>query len=112
VLFIDAMDEVYLRQRKFRDVVRRLALEIDFALRDLQIVVTARNGTWTSSDRTDLANLLRQRVAEPTVRVVTFEPIDADALAALAKAAGVNDLADFLRCFEEDELYQLLEHRS
>ncbi len=111
VLFLDAVDEVYLRQRKFRDVTRRLAKEIDFATRDIQIVLTVRNGAWSMADRNDLTDLLRPRKADPTIKVVTFEPIDADALGALARAAGVKDVDAFLRRFEEDELYNLLDLR-
>ena len=111
VLFLDAVDEVYLRQRKFRDVTRRLAKEIDFGTRDIQIVVTVRNGAWSTGDRNDLADLLRPRKADPSIKVVTFEPIDADALGALAGAAGVTDVDAFLRRFEEDELYNLLDLR-
>ncbi len=83
VLFLDAVDEVYLRQRKFRDVTRRLAKEIDFGTRDIQIVVTVRNGAWSTGDCNDLADFLRPRKADPSIKVVTFEPIDADALGAL-----------------------------
>ncbi len=111
VLFLDAADEIYLRQRKFSDVARSLAREIDFAKRDVQVVVTARSGSWSETDRNHLANLLRPRTAEPRIRVVTFEPIDAEALAALATAGGANDLDAFLRRFEEDELYNLLDLR-
>lgn len=111
VLFLDAVDEVYLRQRKFRDVTRRLAKEIDFGMRDIQVVVTVRNGAWSQTDRNDLADLLRPRQPDPGIKVVTFEPIDADALRALAIAAGVEDVEAFLRCFEEDELYNLLDLR-
>jgi hypothetical protein len=111
VVFLDAVDEVYLRQRKFRDVTRRLAKEIDFATRDIQIVVTVRNGAWSTADLNDLADLLRPREADPKIKIVTFEPIDAEALGALARAAGVKDVDAFLRRFEEDDLYNLLDLR-
>jgi hypothetical protein len=111
VLFLDAVDEVYLRQRKFSDVTRRLAREIDFGTRDVQVIVTVRNGAWSGSDRSEIIEVLRARIPEPTLRMVTFEPIDEEALAALAAAEGVEDVDAFLQRFEEDELYNLLDLR-
>src|SRR5205814_1429823 len=56
-------------------------------------------------------DLLRPRQSDPSIKVVTFEPIDASALAVLARAAGVTDLEGFIRRFEDDELYNLLDLR-
>jgi hypothetical protein len=47
VFFVDAVDEVYLRQRKFGDVTRALASDAYFGTREVQLVATARNGGWT-----------------------------------------------------------------
>ena len=111
VLFLDAADEIYLRQRRFRDVTRRLAKELDFATREIQVVVTARTGLWSPNDRNDLADLLRSRIPEPRVDVVTLEPVDTTAVAALARAGGVRSAEEFLRRFDEEELYDLIDLR-
>ena len=111
IVFLDAVDEVYLRSRSFRDVTRQLRKEIDFGTREAQVVVTVRNGAWSSSDRNALVDMLRGRTENPSVQTVTFDPIDLPALRALVRAHGVEDVESFLRRFEEDELYDLLDLR-
>ncbi len=111
VLFVDAVDEVHLRQRDLKDVVRRLGNEVDLGSRAVQLVLTARTGVWSAAHRELVANLLRGQSEDADVKVVTFEPIDADAIGALAAAASVNDVPTFLRRFHEDELDDLLDLR-
>lgn len=111
VLFVDAVDEVHLKQRDLRDVVRRLGNEVDLGSRAVQLVLTARTGAWSAAQRELVVGLLRNQRDEPNVRVVTFEPIDAEAIGALAAAAGVSDVPTFLRRFHEDELDDLLDLR-
>lgn len=111
-LFVDAVDELYLRQRTIRDVLRRLE-KIDLATRNAQLVFSARNGSWSTDDTGHLKTFLRRIGPEddPKPRIVTFEPIDHAALRALVDASGIPDVDGFLSAFDADELDGLVDLR-
>jgi hypothetical protein len=107
VLCIDAADEVYLVQATFSDVCCRVARDLDCSSRPIQVVVSARSGTWFPEDARLLAHLVGESEKSPTE--LSLEPIGLNQIGALARAGGVVDVERFLRAFEEDELDQLLE---
>src|SRR5437899_855005 len=58
-LFVDAVDELHLRQRTIRDVLRRLETDLDLATRTAQLIFSARNGGWSAEDTGHLKTFLR-----------------------------------------------------
>ncbi len=109
ILFVDAVDELALRNKGLKDLLRRLESAIDFGIRDVQLVLTARQGWWQqpNTDRL-LVTLSRGRSEFPKVRIVTFERLDDPAVRALATGNGVTDVDRFMAAFAKDELNSLL----
>ena len=112
-LFVDAVDELHLRQRHLRDVLRRLEAGLDLSRGTVLPVFSARNGSWSTEYTAHVKRLLRRSSGDPDprVRTVTFEPIDQDAMRALVTAAQVADVDAFIRAFDEDELDALVDLR-
>jgi len=110
VLFVDAIDELHLQKRQLQDLLRRLTRDIDIASRKVRFVLSSRTGTWTDFSTQRLGAFARLQ-GDDKPRVVTFEPIDDDALRQLARAAGVTDIDAFVRAFEDEEVGTLLELR-
>lgn len=111
VVVVDAVDEIHLRRQSLGRVMRALARDLDLATRRVQLIVSARNGSWSRDYTAQLTDLLRQAKEKPYVRIVTFEPIDRRALRTLVASHGVRDTEAFMRAFEEDELDGLLDLR-
>ncbi|MEZ4250452.1 MAG: hypothetical protein R3B99_19640 [Polyangiales bacterium] len=115
VIFLDAVDEVVLAGRNVGvafPFARRLLGE---AARRCQWVVSARGG-WSNQ----LARaLLRELVSDPTksieprslLRDVTFDPLDANAIRELAKAAQCRGLDAFLGALRASEIESHVELR-
>lgn len=112
LVFIDAVDELNLYQRRMSDLVRRLERAFDLTTRHVRFVFSARNGAWSREDTGTLTRLLkRSGEPKPLIKIVTFEPIDQEALCAIARNRGVTDIGRFLDEFENNELDSLLELR-
>ena len=110
VLFVDALDELHLRQHTFEELFRKLEQEVNFDVHPIRLVFSARNGAWTPSATRELRRLLRRLGAEEP-KLIAFEPLDLTAITALASAFGVSDVPGFAAEFEEEEIGELLELR-
>jgi hypothetical protein len=116
VLFIDALDELYLRQQTLEQLFRGLERAIDFAAHPTRLIFSARNGAWTSSATRELRRLLKRVVKEGSKdtqapKLVAFEPLDIPSIKKLAAAYGVEDVDEFALEFEEEEIDDLLDLR-
>lgn len=110
-IFVDAADELYRRNKKLRDLWRRLSRTFDFVTGKVRIVLSARSGTWDASATKDLAALCGPHSDNTAPRLVTFEPLDTDALRTLVAAYGVSDVDLFMTSFEANELASIFELR-
>lgn len=122
VLFIDALDELYLRQQTLEQLFRRLERAVDFAAHPTRMIFSARNGAWTSSATRELRRLLKRVVKEApksakgskdtqAPKLVAFEPLDISSIRKLAAAYGVEDVDEFALEFEKEEIDDLLDLR-
>jgi hypothetical protein len=60
VLFVDAIEELYLRQQTFEQLFRRLEREVGFEAHPTRLIFSARNGAWISSSTRELRCLLKR----------------------------------------------------
>jgi hypothetical protein len=134
VLFVDAVDEVYLDHRSIDDLFRNLEREIDFATRPVILVMTARTGAWGSHEASLLEKCMRRRTPPPdgqyddrglakterkagpsghelTIRTLTFEPLDAADTRILGESYGASDPKAFHEAFEEGEVAEFIHLR-
>lgn len=109
VLFVDALDELYLRQQSLEQLFRRLEREVGFEAHPTRLIFSARNGAWTSSSTRELRRLLQRIDAVP--KVVAFEPLDLPAIRKLAASYNVDNVDEFMSEFEEEEIDELLDLR-
>jgi hypothetical protein len=111
--FIDAVDELHQRHRRFSDLARKLSQDqrVDFG--SVSIVVSACTGAWTQQSTVQLAELARstQGTTASGPRLVTLEPIDLVALRRLAEANGVQDIEAFIDAVESEEVTRLIDLR-
>jgi hypothetical protein len=110
LFFIDAVDELYLRRRSVSDLLRRLEREIAPESRPVRLVLSARNGSWTTAESRALKSLVGNK-EDVDVRLVTFESIDDVALRKLAQAEGVQDVDKFVAAIDADEIDDLIDLR-
>jgi hypothetical protein len=135
ILFVDAIDEVYLGHRTVDDLFRNLEREIDFATQPVVLVVTARTGTWSSHEASLLEKCLRRRIGgklpeagvgrkkkkadvevdqqgqEPLIWTLTFEALDGVDAKVLSEFYGAADPDAFHAAFEESEIADFMELR-
>jgi hypothetical protein len=111
VIFVDAADEVGLRRCRFRDACRQLGREIDFATKTVKVVVTTRNGWWSDDNSHSMREHFTRGAAAPTLDIVTFDRLGRDAIKALARSKGAQNLDAFMSSFVEDELDSMLNLR-
>ena len=93
ILFVDAIDELALRQKNLGDLIRKLDAGIPFSQRTVQLVVTSRTGMWLPHHTGELANFLKGgQKKEPPVLQISFSSLDQVALRALAAGYGARDI--------------------
>jgi len=112
ILFVDAVDELALRNKNLYDLIRRLDSAVPFADREIQLVLTVRTGSWLPSHTGQLQNFLAtDPKTEPSVAQLTFAPLDEAALRALGIGYGVSDVDGLLGALRNEEITSLFDIR-